>query len=65
MSGPEINTGDLVVYVDADQIQWGPWEVLHASTAAVTVTIDGWLKYPIKASAVHKVTEIPPSAPRT
>ena len=55
MPEPELKSGDLVVYRDLDQVQWGPWEVTDVKGNVATVAVDKQLTCPVDARLLRKV----------
>ncbi len=46
--------GDLVLYVDPDQIQWGPWEILRVQSHTIVVSIeDGFMEQTIPSHCLQ------------
>ena len=57
MSGPKLEPGEFVSFVDADEIQWGPWLILRALNDEVLVLIDGLVTYSVPRTRVRKVNK--------
>ena len=47
--------GDRVIYIDPDQIQWGPWTVVSISEDRITVHVDDMLPYAMPRSKIRKL----------
>ena len=46
---------DRVVYIDLDEITWGPWRVVQVSKERVTVLVDEIVTYTILRDRLRKV----------
>jgi|GEM_PF-1898056 len=54
MVAKELGPGDRVVYVDSDEIEWGPWEVIDREGESVTVRVEDTILYEISAEALRR-----------
>ena len=54
MEESRLASGELVVYVDSDQIQWGPWKVVRTQGDEIIVLINGLLEESIPRNRVRK-----------
>ena len=57
MEESRLASGELVVYVDSDQIQWGPWKVVRTLNGEIIVLVDGLVEESIPRSCVRKAGE--------
>ena len=55
MSGDPIKPGDRVIYIDVDEITWGPWQVVKVEAGSITVKIDPNVEYGIESGFVRKI----------
>lgn len=58
MEVTDLVPGDLVMYVDPDLIQWGPWEILRVQPHTIVVSIeDGFMEQTIPCDCLLKVAQ--------
>ena len=69
MEESRLETGDRVVYLDEDLVQWGPWEVVRKLNGDVVLDVDGLLEYTVEQSNLRRLAEgdegFLPSPPQT
>ena len=53
MEESRYDPGSRVYYVDVDLVRWGPWRVLRAKGAVVTVLVDGQLELELPLSKLR------------
>ena len=51
--------GSLVYYVDVDLVRWGPWRVIRAEKAIVTVLVDDRLVLRLPLNKVREDSVYP------
>ena len=57
MKATDFLPGDHVIYVDPDQIQWGPWQIVQVQRHAIVVSIEGLIEHTIPRHRVQKVEQ--------
>jgi len=54
MDASQIELGDWVIYVDTDQIEWGPWRVVFNANNQLVVAIEDTLTMLVSEGHVRK-----------
>ena len=57
MPGSKLEPGDLVVYHDHDQVQWGPWHVVDVADGKARVRVDMKVVCPLNSDVLEKVVD--------
>ena len=47
--------GDRVVYVDTEEIEWGPWEVVSLARDSAVVRVEGTIEHPVPMEMLRRL----------
>ena len=59
MAAAELKLHDRVVYLDRDQLQWGPWEIVSTSGETVQVLVENRLCLAVNKHRLEKAERDP------
>lgn len=54
MDAFEFESGDWIIYIDSDLIEWGPWRVVSGSTTLLVVQVENSFQMPLYKARVRK-----------
>ena len=55
MVAQALKPGDMVIYCDQDEVNWGPWEVSDVAGDTVMLVVEEMIQCPAKLANLHKV----------
>ena len=57
MVAQALKPGDMVIYRDQDEVNWGPWEVSDVMGDTVMLVVEEMIQCPAKVTDVRKVQQ--------